>query len=70
MDFKNTLVAYNRLHLRKIQINLVFRSICTISDLRSKILSLENTQINLVFRSICTISETLSRRYSRSKIPK
>ena len=35
-------VGEGRLHLRKIQKKLVFRSVCTTFSLREKILSLEN----------------------------
>ena len=38
-------LARARQHLGNIQINLVFLSICTIFELRSKILTFEKTQI-------------------------
>ena len=42
----------SRLHLRNIQINLVFRSFCTTSELRSKVLALEKVQKLLAFYSL------------------
>ena len=38
--------------LEKVQIYLVFRSVCTTFELRSKVLSLEKVQINLAFYSL------------------
>ncbi len=48
-----------RLRLRKLQINLLFHSVCTnfsdrFADTEDR-LHLRNTQINLVFHSVCTI---------------
>ena len=42
----------SRLHLGKTQIYLVFLSVCTTFELRSKVLPLGNAQINLAFRSL------------------
>ena len=50
-----------RQYLRKTQVNLVFRSVCTTFDLRSKVLLLDNKSKKLYFCFVlCSLIRTFA----------
>jgi len=68
-------VALQWLHLRKIQINLVFRSICTIFSLCEKMLPFENTKKNkfsfgilLTYSYLCILKDAKLLTFSHLKV--